>query len=170
MSPRCRDPFLAGERIVGPHQPVKSAQKGVKKRPLFGTLFGTPILDPSGHPRMAHEDPKGPQADISILYVLNQNIQFRSGPVLGSNSDLPSGLGPLVGTYPWRVDSGVPGSHLHCRPVTQYVWLRTLNPPRGVWPCAEGVGTCSEPVRTSEIGVFGDPQNGTPGGHNGTPK
>ena len=82
-SPRCRDPFLAGERIVGRDQPVKSAQKGVKKRPLFGTLFGTPILDPSGHPRMAHEDPKGPQADISILYVLNQNIQFRSGPVLG---------------------------------------------------------------------------------------
>jgi len=119
---------------------------------------------------MAHEDPKGPQADISILYVLNQNIQFRSGPVLGSNSDLPSGLGPLVGTYPWRVDSGVPGSHLHCRPVTQYVWLRTLNPPRGVWPCAEGVGTCSGPLRTCEIGVFGDPQNGPPGGHNGTPK
>ena len=34
---------------------------------------------------MAPEDPKGPQADISILYRFIQNIQFRSGPVLGSN-------------------------------------------------------------------------------------
>ena len=75
-----------------------------------------------------------------------------------------------VGTYPGRVDSGIPGCHLYCGTQTQYVWLRTLNPPRGVWPCAGGVGTCSEPVRTSEIGVFGDPQNGPPGGHNGTPK
>ena len=67
-------------------------------------------------------------------------------------------MGPLVGTYLARVDSGVTGSHLHCGTQTQYVWLRTLNLPRGVWPYTGVVGTCSEPVRTSEIGVFGDPK------------
>ena len=84
-SPRPRPPVLAGERIVGRDEPVKSAQKGVKKRPLFGTPFRTLFWTPSGHPWMAHEDPRGRIKHLFVLYVLNQNIQFRSGPVLGSN-------------------------------------------------------------------------------------
>ena len=86
-SPRPRPPVLAGERIVGHDKPVKSAQKGVKKRPLFGTPFRTLFWTPSGHPWMAHEDPRGRIKHLFVLYVLNQNIQFRSGPVLGVKSD-----------------------------------------------------------------------------------
>ena len=84
---RILDPLTA-KCLLGDAGPVSRGFWTPQKGCQSGTLFRTPIWDPSGRPQTACVDPRGRVNNISILYRLDQNIQFRSGPVLGSNSVL----------------------------------------------------------------------------------
>ena len=103
-SPRRRPRLPAGERIVGCDQPAKSAQKGVKKRPLFGTLFGTLFWTPRdtpGWPLRIQRGLKQTYPFCTVLSKISSSVRDRFWGQIGAmdHGGTPRGYLPMEGGF-----------------------------------------------------------------------